>query len=141
MKNDKPFGPGPVFTPTSVERVEQIDTAAEFEKQRRDADEALCSDALVYLKAGLGPVAVMEVVRLRRGADFGVTKEKIQQAVSLAVEFLKKQEKKIMKQANGIDTRDTGLIAPRGNDGNVEPIADIIRKKSKRPSEMHALVR
>lgn len=63
------------------------DIAAEFEAKRLTADEFLCQDALVFLKAGLSPTAVIEIVRLRRGADLGVTKEMIEQAVLMAVEL------------------------------------------------------
>jgi hypothetical protein len=70
------------------------DIIAEFQAKRREADEGVCQDALVFLKAGLGPVEVIEAVWLRWGADFAVTKTKIEQAVSMAVELLNKEKNK-----------------------------------------------
>jgi len=70
-----------------------LDIAREFEEKRKAADEAVCRDSLVYLEAGLSQTAVVELIGIRRGAEYGVTKEKIEQAVSIAVELLKQKEK------------------------------------------------
>jgi hypothetical protein len=68
--------------------------AAEFAAERRKADEGICQDALTYLQAGYSEQFVIEIIRLRRGADYGVTEAKIQAAVKTAAELLKQKRKK-----------------------------------------------
>jgi hypothetical protein len=77
------------------ERLTGLDIAEEFAKKQRECDEGICRDCLVFLGAGLTPVGVAEVIRMRWcGKGYNVTKEKIEQAVSMAVELLKQREKK-----------------------------------------------
>jgi hypothetical protein len=80
-------------TPTELlEKTTGADIAREFEEMRRAADENLCHDCLIYLRSGMSPAAVLEAVLLRRGNEFGVTKQKIEQAVLMAVELEKKEQ-------------------------------------------------
>jgi hypothetical protein len=95
---DKVLPNSPDFIDSVAPVTPQIDTitggqiAEEFAKARQAAKEGIAADALLYLKH-LSPAAVIEIVRLRRGADFGVTQELIRDTVLAAAELLEKQRK------------------------------------------------
>ncbi len=99
--------PKPILDPNYIESVVPqtpldlldqttgLDIARDFEAKRIAAEEAICRDALVYLdEVGMTPTAVVEIIEIRRGNEHGVTKEKIEQAVSIAVGLLEKQREK-----------------------------------------------
>lgn len=80
-------------TPPQVDQITGPEIQQEFAEKKRDCDEGICSDALIYLRTGLSKVAVLEVVRLRRGAEYGYTKAKAEAAIDVAVELLAKGRK------------------------------------------------
>lgn len=75
------------------------DLAAEFAAKRLAADEAICRDALIFLKAelGLSQDDVVQMIWMRRGADLGASKAKIEAAVKTAAKLLAKENHETIK--------------------------------------------
>jgi hypothetical protein len=94
---DPDYIDSPVVPQTPFDHLDHTtgeDISREFAEKRQAADEGVCRDALVFLESGLSPTHVIELISIRRCAEFGVTKQKIEAAVTEATKLLAKQKEK-----------------------------------------------
>lgn len=73
-------------TPMSV--ISGTDVAEEFAKQRKENLESVARDCITFLKSGISVKDTNMIVYLRRGADYGITKELIASTTDQAAELL-----------------------------------------------------